>query len=72
MIPKEVFNGYKSYKDILFETDLRSVFSKIQIPTLVIQGGKDAIVPPEINQHLVKLNPHLEYHNIQNAGHLPL
>ena len=71
MIPKDVFKCYKSYKDILFQSDLLSEFSKIQIPTLLIQGGKDAIIPMEVSQHLVKLNPHLEYYTIPTAGHIP-
>ncbi|MBS0272034.1 MAG: alpha/beta fold hydrolase [Proteobacteria bacterium] len=71
MIPKEAFNGCKSYKDILFKADLRLAYSKIQIPTLVIQGEKDAIIPSGLNQYLVKLNPSPEYHTIHNAGHLP-
>jgi len=71
MIPNDDFNDYKSYQEILFQGDLRSEFSRIKIPTLVIQGGRDAIIPTEVTQYLMKLNPHLKYCVIPNAGHLP-
>jgi pimeloyl-[acyl-carrier protein] methyl ester esterase len=71
IIHKVLFNFYKSYQDILFQSDLRSQFSKIRIPTLVIQGGNDSIVPSQINTYLRELNPTIKYHNILSSGHIP-
>lgn len=71
IIPENVFYAHRAYIEFLFEADLRSEFSKIKIPTLVIQGGKDFIIPMEVTQYLMKLNSHLNYCSIPNAGHIP-
>ena len=71
IIGQELFNGYKSYQDILFQSDLRSLFSKIQVPALIIGGAEDPIVPNKILSHLMTLNPSLNYQTIPGAGHIP-
>lgn len=69
IVGQELFNGYKPYQEILFQSDLRSLFSKIQVPTLIIQGTKDPIIPSKILSHLRILNPSLNYQTIIGAGH---
>ncbi|MBX9620769.1 MAG: alpha/beta fold hydrolase [Alphaproteobacteria bacterium] len=71
IIPQELFNGYKPYQNILFQSDLRSSFSRIQVPTLMIQGTEDPIIPRNILSHLTALSPSLNYQAITGAGHIP-
>lgn len=71
IIQQDLFNCYKPYQDILFQSDLRSPFSKIQIPTLMIQGTEDPIILNNILPDLTTLNPSLNYQTILGAGHIP-
>jgi pimeloyl-[acyl-carrier protein] methyl ester esterase len=71
IIHKDLFNFYKSYTDILFQSDLRLQFSKICIPTLIVQGENDAIIPSDVSPYFLELNPEIKYHNIPGSGHIP-
>lgn len=52
------------------ETDLRSDLSQIQVPTLVLYGDEDEIVPPEIcSQAALKLLPQGQEQVIKGAAH---
>ena len=48
-------------------------FSKIKIPTLLISGEKDKIIPAKMGKAAAELNPdHLFYVEIPQTGHFPM
>ncbi len=69
----------KNYLELLLSTDLRCEFAKIQIPTLIIQGDRDHIVPMEVLKKIkngttlndIKTNPQFYIKIIPGAGHIP-
>jgi pimeloyl-[acyl-carrier protein] methyl ester esterase len=71
IISKDNFSSSKIYQSILFESDLRATFSNIKVPTLLIYGDKDPIIPKKANTYLSKLNPYLTHYQLAEAGHLP-
>jgi pimeloyl-ACP methyl ester carboxylesterase len=42
----------------------------IEIPTLVVRGGKSRVVSPEGVKHLAELIPHANYVDVAEAGHM--
>ena len=51
--------------------DSTPLLGKISVPTLVIHGKEDAIIPPSEAQLIAAEIPHSELHLIEKAGHLP-
>lgn len=47
-------------------------FANITIPTLLIAGEKDQIIPPEMGRQAAALNEMIEYVEIPQTGHLPM
>ncbi len=47
-------------------------FKKINVPTLMISGEKDQIIPAEMGRQASMLNDKLEYQEITNTGHFPM
>ena len=48
-------------------------FSRVKIPTLLISGEKDQIIPAKMGQAAAQLNPtHLHYIEIPQTGHFPM
>jgi pimeloyl-ACP methyl ester carboxylesterase len=47
-------------------------FANITIPTLMISGEKDQIIPAKMGQQACLLNSQLEYQEIPNTGHFPM
>ena len=47
-------------------------FAKISVPTLMISGEKDIIIPAEMGRQASKLNSLIEYREIPNTGHFPM
>ena len=48
-------------------------FTEISVPTLLISGEKDQIIPAKMAQQASLLNPHyLDYREISNTGHFPM
>lgn len=47
------------------------LISDVSIPTLVIHGSKDVIIPLEQGKYLVKVIPEAELVIIEGAGHVP-
>ena len=47
-------------------------FAKITVPTLMISGEKDIIIPAKMGKEASQLNPKLEYQEISNTGHFPM
>ena len=47
-------------------------FSKISVPTLMISGEKDQIIPAQMGRQASALNPYITYQEIANTGHFPM
>ncbi len=47
-------------------------FANISVPTLLISGEKDRIIPPIMGKEAAKLNEKLSYAEIPNTGHFPM
>lgn len=47
-------------------------FANIQVPTLLISGEKDQIIPASMGKEAAKLNDKLSYVEIMNTGHFPM
>ena len=47
-------------------------FAKIPVPTLMISGEKDIIIPAEMGRQASELNSLIEYQEIPNTGHFPM
>ena len=47
-------------------------FSEIEVPTLLVSGEKDQIIPAEMAKQAARLNDKLEYLEISNTGHFPM
>ncbi|MEM9275467.1 MAG: alpha/beta hydrolase [Cyanobacteria bacterium P01_F01_bin.143] len=47
-------------------------FAAIKVPTLLISGEKDQIIPAEMAKQAAELNDKLEYREISNTGHFPM
>jgi pimeloyl-ACP methyl ester carboxylesterase len=54
-----------------YGTDLRPELSKLQIPTLVIHGDSDAIVPLKDSEYAASQIPNSHLHIVHGAGHVP-
>lgn len=61
--------GYRSTMRSLAFFDVTSEVGEIQIPTLVITGEKDTIVPPASQAELAELIPGTQQIIIKDAGH---
>jgi pimeloyl-ACP methyl ester carboxylesterase len=49
-----------------------AAFSAVAVPTLLIAGEKDIIIPPQLGQSAAKLNDRVEYVEIPSAAHFPM
>ena len=47
-------------------------FTKITVPTLMISGEKDQIIPAKMGRQASQLNSYIEYQEIPNTGHFPM
>ncbi len=47
-------------------------FARINVPTLLISGEKDIIIPAEMGRQAAELNPNLEYVVIPQTAHFPM
>jgi pimeloyl-ACP methyl ester carboxylesterase len=50
--------------------DIRDGISRINIPTLIICGKNDKMMPPEFSQFLQDTIPSAQLSLIENAGHM--
>ena len=57
--------------ELLRDIDLRPLLSRITIPTLVIGGDRDALVPPGATQALARALPDAAHVTIEGAAHAP-
>lgn len=56
--------------DNLVKLDAKDLLDKIQVPTLVIEGSKDSIFPPEIAKYLSSRIKHSQLDLIEGANHI--
>lgn len=47
-------------------------FSEISVPTLLVAGEKDRIIPAEMGQQAAALNPKIKYVEIPQTAHFPM
>jgi pimeloyl-ACP methyl ester carboxylesterase len=52
-------------------SDLGTIAAALHIPTLVLWGEQDALVPVEVGQRLTELIPGARLHVLPGAGHQP-
>ena len=64
-------HGLKAGLELLSDLDLRDDMQHISIPTLVIHGQQDAIVPVHAGQFLVENISTSQLHIFQDCGHAP-
>ncbi|WP_241191249.1 alpha/beta fold hydrolase [Deinococcus psychrotolerans] len=62
-------NLYRSARDLLRD-DVEALLPTIQVPTLVIWGSRDPLVPPHLGQLLAQRLPNARYTEIAHAGHV--
>jgi pimeloyl-[acyl-carrier protein] methyl ester esterase len=59
------------YLEYLAEVDLREILKNIKIPTLIIHGEDDKIVPVESGEYLAKNLPCAKMVEMPETGHIP-
>ncbi|MDJ0715034.1 MAG: alpha/beta hydrolase [Prochloraceae cyanobacterium] len=47
-------------------------FARIEVPTLLISGEKDQIIPPKMGRMAADLNERIRYQEISGTGHFPM
>lgn len=57
--------------EILKHSDLRESLAGLDCPITAIQGDKDTLIPLQTGYALLALNPRVELHVLENAGHVP-
>jgi pimeloyl-[acyl-carrier protein] methyl ester esterase len=56
---------------LLEKVDLRDVLTALACPVVAILSDNDALVPVTIGQVMQTLQPNLQLHIIEKAGHIP-
>jgi pimeloyl-ACP methyl ester carboxylesterase len=56
---------------VIFRTDLTEMLGGIRIPSLVIHGAADRLVPVSLAREMAARLPDTTYHEIAGSGHLP-
>ncbi len=62
-------SGYRSTMRSLAFFDVRAGVTEIQVPTLVITGENDTVVPPKSQAELARLIPGSQHKIIKDTGH---
>jgi pimeloyl-ACP methyl ester carboxylesterase len=62
--------GYRAAAIALGQTDLTPLLGEIAVPTLVIHGELDKVVPPETGRFLAENIPGAQFVLIPDAGHV--
>lgn len=62
-------NLWHNASDLLSDS-IEHLLPHIHVPTLVVWGGRDALVPAELGRALAEAIPGAEYHEIPRAGHV--
>ena len=69
--PSPTQQTLQSGLDILKNTDKRAFMVSKHLPVNVILGDKDTLVPTDSAIALQRLNPNIQYHILEAAGHAP-
>lgn len=56
---------------ILKNSDLRATLAGLRCPITVLQGDRDTLIPRQTGYAMQALNPHIQCHTLENAGHVP-
>ncbi len=62
-------NLYRSARDLLRD-DVAELLPTLDVPTLVIWGGRDPLLPPELGRVLAQRLPRADYLELAHAGHV--
>lgn len=57
--------------NLLRQADLRGAWRRMTVPSLIILGARDRLVPKSVGASMQVLNPGSELHVIDGAAHLP-
>lgn len=57
--------------DCLLEADTRQALAELNCPVQLILGDRDTLIPAEVVDYAVRLNPALQTTVIEGAGHAP-
>lgn len=72
----EEFRGYAhamvQAMELMLETDIRDRIGKADIPTLLVWGRNDPLVPYKISKITQEYIPHSQLATIENCGHFPM
>jgi pimeloyl-ACP methyl ester carboxylesterase len=52
--------------------EMPEAFANLQMPTLLIMGEKDQIIPPRLGKSAAALNSQIQYVEIPKTGHFPM
>ena len=63
--------GLTSGLSMLSTLDLRPTLQGIAVPTLIVHGQHDAIVPIQAGEYLAENIPTSQFHTFKNCGHAP-
>lgn len=63
-------NALKKGLLILEDTDLRNVLTRLKVPTLMMFGENDSLIPLRVESEIKKRNPDIETVVIKSAGHI--
>ncbi|MCP4433813.1 MAG: pimeloyl-ACP methyl ester esterase BioH [Gammaproteobacteria bacterium] len=56
---------------LLKQQDMRALLSNIDIPVKMIFGNRDALVPRQVAEEIIQLNPKIEVESLATAAHAP-
>jgi len=65
------FQGLQTGLSFLSNLDLRDELPDISLPTLVLHGAQDVIVPAQAGQYLAEQISHANLHVFEDCGHAP-
>jgi pimeloyl-[acyl-carrier protein] methyl ester esterase len=69
--PVPTYQTLQQGLNILKDNDLRPALANLTIPTAAILGSKDTLVPVGVGEFMQALQPNLQLHIIDRAGHIP-
>lgn len=70
LIPSSTENVMGSLFGRAEQPDMEAILKHLRVPTLIIAGSEDALVPPSNSEALAKLVPGAQLNLIPRAGHL--
>ena len=71
LLPKIELTAALGGLELLRQVDLRSQLSEITMPTLVLHGSHDVIIPIGAGRYLATTLPQALFHEVSGCGHAP-